>query len=85
MATKIITLQDAVAQRLADDARVERRIRRSAKRSPAIEANLDPRIGVLIRNGRPVYYAFLGGQTSRYIERRNAARVLEALDGTATS
>lgn len=46
------------------------------KSEPEAVEVLDPRIGILMREGKHVYYAFVDGQ---YVENANAAIVMAAL------
>ena len=43
--------------------------------------NLDSRIGILIRNGKTIYYAYLGGfGTDNYWERRTLEDIEDVLE-----
>ena len=43
--------------------------------------NIDPRIGILIRNGKTIYYAYLGGYgTGNYWERRTLEDIEDVLE-----
>lgn len=63
---KIFTVRDARLEKLLRDERTEaaaqRRSERAERRLNGPEADPQhPRIGKLIRNGKSVYYAFVGG------------------------
>lgn len=71
----VFTLADARAERMAHDARMERRDARVQARKPS-----NPAVGVLCRRGRPVYYAFIAGT---YTESRDLAAIEAKLEGGA--
>lgn len=50
---------------------------RAAAAKAAELSPTDPRVGVLCRNGKPVYYAFIAGQ---YVEAKRLATIVAKLE-----
>jgi hypothetical protein len=85
--SKLVYLSDAVRQRIEEDARFEARISRKTSRDLMREADEAYRalgnwaIGILCRNGKPVFYAFINGV---YTESRDLVALdLEVKGGAA--
>lgn len=88
---KIVTLQDAAQDRHEadmrmfarwdrDDARRRAKVGMTCDEAGILAARTDPRIGVLCRKGKSVFYAVIDGWV---VESRDIAVVADALKGGA--
>jgi hypothetical protein len=79
-----MTLREALADQARHEAAFDRRCSAASAAAAADRAkseppaNLDPRVGVLLRGGRCVFYAYVGSRRT-YVESADLARVEAAL------